>query len=193
MITRNDFYDNKQVEILCRFCRDKAWQDLRKGRFTWPKRWMIVDLALYTGLRCSELRRVTVGHIHLKEAFMDVFRSKGGKHGTLPLSKNICEHLKDHITLFDLLKADDFLLGRKGKQLSLSGIADHWIKAVEATDLPRITIHGARHTCVSNIIAKHGMKAAQEWVKHASIQTTIDVYGHIPYEKMQDIGESMYK
>ena len=48
-------------------CREHAELDLIKGRQTWPVRFMLIDLALYSGLRVGEMAALKVGDISFKE------------------------------------------------------------------------------------------------------------------------------
>ncbi len=54
-ITRDKFMDVKERDKLIKFCKKMAELDLMKGRITWPVRNMLVNLALYSGLRVSEI------------------------------------------------------------------------------------------------------------------------------------------
>src|SRR5690606_24824730 len=48
------------------------------------------------------------------------------------------------------------------------------------SDLPRITVHGFRHTHASHLCeAGVSIKAAQERLGHKDIQTTMNVYTHV--------------
>jgi integrase len=48
-------------------CREHSELDLLKGRQTWPVRYMLVDLALYSGLRVGEMEALKVGNIFFRE------------------------------------------------------------------------------------------------------------------------------
>ena len=65
-IDREKILDPEQRAKLIKTCKDKAELDLFHGRETWIKRYMLVDLALFTGLRVAEITYLTIGDINLK-------------------------------------------------------------------------------------------------------------------------------
>ena len=59
-------------------------------------------------------------------------------------------------------------------------LTDRADKAWEEADLDRITLHEARHTYASLMIAAGvNAKALSEFMGHSSIQVTLDLYGHL--------------
>ena len=55
---------------------------------------LLVDLAIHTGLRRSELANLKVGDIDLERQVLIVRKGKGAKDRVIPLSKNTIEKLK---------------------------------------------------------------------------------------------------
>ncbi len=64
-LDRQKFLSEAEVKKLRRVVEDKALADLQKGRTTWPRFWMIVDLAVSAGLRVSEIAGLRVGNLYL--------------------------------------------------------------------------------------------------------------------------------
>ena len=59
--------------------------------------------------------------------------------------------------------------------------------ALKRAGLPRITYHGLRHSFVAGLISQNvPIKVIQELARHASIQTTLDKYGHILPDSKED-------
>ena len=53
-------------------------------------------------------------------------------------------------------------------------------KIIEKADLPKFRIHDIRHTFASLLLQQgEPLNYVKEQLGHASIQTTVDVYGHI--------------
>lgn len=53
-------------------------------------------------------------------------------------------------------------------------------KVIEKADLPKFRIHDIRHTFASSLLSQgEPLNYVKEQLGHASIQTTVDVYGHI--------------
>ncbi|MFC2033571.1 tyrosine-type recombinase/integrase [Chloroflexota bacterium] len=58
---------------------------------------LLVDLAIHTGLRRSELANLKVGDIDLERQVLIVRQGKGSKDRVIPLSKSSCEKLSEYI------------------------------------------------------------------------------------------------
>ncbi len=71
---------------------------------------MLVDLAIHTGLRRSELANLKVEDIDLERQVLVVRQGKGLKDRIIPLSKNVADKLKEYIK-------------NKDKSISLFGLA----------------------------------------------------------------------
>ena len=71
--------------------------DLRAGRVLGVHAWMLVDLALSTGLRVSEIAALNIRDVDLKRGCLSVVRLKRKKKvkETLALGKDIAQHLKE--------------------------------------------------------------------------------------------------
>ena len=68
-----------------------------------------------------------------------------------------------------------------------------WWRALEVADLARSTrIHDLRHTCASLLI-RQGVhpKAIQNHLGHASIQITMDRYGHLLPDQFDDLASRL--
>lgn len=71
-------------------------------------------------------------------------------------------------------------------------ITSRFAKILKKNNLPKIRFHDLRHTCASLMIDE-GMllKDIQEWLGHASIQTTANIYGHLDMSRKKMIGDKM--
>ncbi len=90
-IDREKILDHDQRSKLLKTCRDKAELDLLHGRETWIKRYMLVNLVLFTGLRVSEIANLTIGDIELntKDQYLIVRNGKRGKKGMFTWIENL--------------------------------------------------------------------------------------------------------
>ena len=79
VIDREKYMDAKEVRQLRTVTEAKAIVDLKKGRIQGPLTWMLVDLALSTGLRVSELAALKIQDIDFKRGAMKVARRKRKK------------------------------------------------------------------------------------------------------------------
>ena len=65
-------------------------------------------------------------------------------------------------------------------------------KALKRNNLPHIRWHDLRHSCASMLIERGWhMKDISEWLGHADISTTMNIYGHISMEHKQELGKSL--
>ena len=93
--------DLEEVQRLRDVLLGRAVADLAKGRRTGIVRWAVVDLALTTGLRVSEIAALKVGDVRLtgSKPQLTVRSGKGGKKRTIPLSGPFSA-IKTHLAEF---------------------------------------------------------------------------------------------
>lgn len=79
-----------------------------------------------------------------------------------------------------------------GTPLSLDAVTAAFSRLVARSGLPRITLHGARHTAASVLLAA-GVhpKAVQARLGHSSIQVTMDLYSHLTPAVEEDAAERL--
>ena len=59
-------------------------------------------------------------------------------------------------------------------------------------DMPMIRLHDLRHSCASILLESgHNLKDVQQWLGHADIQTTGNVYGHLTNEHLKTVGSDL--
>ena len=166
-ITRDKFLSKKEVRYLLRICEEKALVDLVKGRKTWVTRYMLIHLALNSGLRVSEIAALTIHDLFLNsrsDTYLIVRRGKGrgtvGRKRDVYLDKEIVSHLKQYIdhkrTWGEPL--EDYaplFCGRAGKHVSTTALQMSFKKAIKAAELPyHYSIHSSRHTYATMLLAK---------------------------------------
>ncbi|MBQ9946466.1 MAG: site-specific integrase [Clostridia bacterium] len=65
-------------------------------------------------------------------------------------------------------------------------------KLLKKYDLPHIRFHDLRHSCASLLISKgFTLKDVQEWLGHADIRTTANIYAHLDITRKESIAKSM--
>ena len=123
-ITRDKFMDDKERDKLIKLCKEKAELDLMKGRITWPVRYMLVNLALYSGLRVSEIAKLKIQDLNLNKVddpYLYVRNGKRGKSRDVYLDKELVKELRKFIsykkkTLKESIEPEAPLFaGRNGK------------------------------------------------------------------------------
>jgi integrase len=154
---------------------------------------MLIDLALSTGLRVSEMAALTIKDIDLKRGAISVTRlkRKKNKRETLAVNKELTEHLKQHI---GGRKAGRLFEGKRGS-LTAQGLQRIWKAAVKHAGLPKeLSIHCARHTIAVHLLKKTGnLRLVQKQLGHASPATTANMYADISFEDMQEGLNGLYE
>lgn len=84
---------------------------------------------------------------------------------------------------------DDYLLVHEnGDMMTPDYITHTFGKFIKSNQLPKITFHGLRHSCASLLVKENvSMKEIQEWLGHASFNTTAKIYAHVCQESKENI------
>jgi integrase len=171
-------------------------------------------LALFTGMRRSELLALKWGDANLMLAQISinrslhqlatgeiVFRQPKTRRGRrmIPLPPSACIVLRQHYDNEEALKGtpgdDDLIFCHfDNSPLLPSSVTHAWIKLVRRCGLRGIRFHDCRHTHAS-LMLKQGIhpKIVQERLGHASIQITLDTYSHVTPGLQQAAAESFDK
>ena len=185
VIDRTKYLNADEVKQVRTVTEARAIVDLRKGRITGPLAWMLIDLALSTGLRCSELAAIQIKDIDLKRGFITVQRKKRKKKvvDSLAISPEVIKHLKEHI---GDRTGGKLFIGERGN-LTRYGLQQIWKSAIKRAGLPKeLSIHCARHTMAVHLLRKTGnLRQVQKQLGHASPATTANMYADISFEDMQ--------
>ena len=145
--------------------------------------------AMYAGLRRGELMALRWGDVDLSAGVIRVERSWDAKEGeiepksavgrrTVPIASVLRNYLvEQRIRTAD---PDGRVFGDGSQPFSPSRVRERASKAWERAKLERITLHEARHTFASLMIAAGvNAKALSTYMGHANIAITLDRYGHL--------------
>jgi len=79
-----------------------------------------------------------------------------------------------------------------GEVLKPDFLSQHFSLLLKKKGLRVIRFHDLRHSAVSNLLASGvSMKEIQEWVGHADIATTMNIYGHIDMSMKRKIATKL--
>lgn len=150
-----------------------------------------------------ETNEITVKHtvVSQNEVFEKDKTKTDSSYRTYPMTKELEE-------MFISLKAEEEenrkLFGKayienkyifkqqNGKTYLPDYVTKKFSKLLEQHNLKHIRFHDLRHSCASILIAKgFRLKDIQEWLGHADIKTTANVYGHIDIERKNKIADLM--
>lgn len=202
IITPEDFLSRKERQQLIKTCREHSELDLLKGRQTWPIRYMLIDLALYSGLRVAEMAALNVSDLILEEPdpYLIVRHGKGNKKRIVYIDQKLCKHLKD----FLVYKAKSLKQSLDGQSPLFSGwhgqhsppitLMKSFKKAIEVADLPsRYSIHKARHTYATYLLHDTGnMRYVMQQLGHSDISMTA-LYANILPEENGHLANKIHR
>jgi integrase len=152
-----------------------------------PKRRLIYETALSTGLRANELRNITVGDVNfdLCQLHLKAEWTKNRQAGTQPLPKALLPKLEKQIEgkdENDLLFDMPTHTGRAfNKDIEKAGIPK------ESPD-GKVDFHALRVTFVTNLIENGASaKEAQTLARHSTPDITMNTYARTRRTNLQDI------
>jgi site-specific recombinase XerD len=181
-IDRTKILDRDQRLKLLKSCKERAELDLFHGRETWVRRYMLVDLVLFTGLRVAEIANLKIGDLELKanDPYLIVRSGKRGKKRDVYMDKDLVKHLKSFITwkkktMGEAVEYDSPLFsGRNGKHCAAITLMKSFKRAIEESNLPlHYSIHSARHTYATFLLhATNNLRYVQKQLGHSKISMT---------------------
>ncbi len=180
-ITRDKFFDTKERAAILKLSEDLALADKAKGRITWQVRWMLVHLALFSGLRVSEIAALKIGDVNLDngDPYIFVRNGKGGRSRDVYIDRELTRHLKQFIRdkkswSEPTDKESPLFAGRGGQHFTTTALTISFKKAILKAGLrTNLSIHSARHTYATFLYAKtENMRYTQKQLGHASLNMT---------------------
>ncbi len=164
-------------------------------------------LLLHTGLRRGEAMALRWSDVDLRARVLHVRRSRArvrvdgeivtqegppksrSSRRTIDFSQTVYQALLE-LPRGDDPKEDHVFLGRSGEPLAPQTLTSALARHLTLAGLPEIRVHDFRHTHVALLIAA-GVhpKAIQARLGHASITTTLNIYGHLMPSAFQGVGE----
>jgi len=213
-VDRKKYMTSDEVRQLRTVAEAQSKLDLKKGRVTGVVLWLLVDIALQTGLRVSEIAALTVEDVDCKRSCMTVgrrkrFRRKKGKavasvprvvRESLMIDRSLVQHLREYL-VWRTCRIDDMdaerrnglskdsgalFIGQRGA-LSTQGLMQAWKSAIKRAGLPReYSIHCARHSVAVALLKRTGnLRQVQKQLGHTSPVTTANLYADVSDEDMQ--------
>jgi integrase/recombinase XerD len=167
---------------LLRYVSEKAELDLIHGRKTWPPRKMLVYLALYSGLRVSEITALKIGDLNLKSAdpYILVRKAKRDKTRKVYIPQPLVKMLKEYIqykkqTLGEQTQDDSPLFANKaGDHFAVISLMKSFKESIIQSGLRNtLSIHCARHTYATFLLDETGNLAhVKKQLGHENIAMT---------------------
>ena len=182
IITPDKFLSTQETRSLRSQASNHAILARTKGTQNAVRNHLIIELALGTGLRVSEIACLKIKDLHLGKGqnSLIVRNGKGGKDRVVSFNSTLKKLIADYLDyrtsksqyLFHSERAEQmtrFGIGRVFKKLAkLSGISNHH------------SIHSLRHTYATNLYkaSEYNLHLVQKQLGHSSITTT-SVYSDV--------------
>ena len=146
----------------------------------------LFQILLDAGLRKGEARRLQVQHVNLERRTLSVFGGKGDKDRVIPIGASLAQRIADTIILEGLERDSYFWwckIGNVVKHDREIGECSFHAWYGKCIALARVTYrkpHTTRHTFATRWLRRGGgYVTLSRAMGHASIQTTVDEYGHL--------------
>ncbi len=197
------FLTKEEAKKLLETARDRAEVVFAKRRKIPVKDYLIVDLALSTGLRVMEVAQLDCDDVFIRDGISSLL-VRNGKCGKRRLVR-FGESLKDHLNEYILWKQNVgeptgpsdplFLSSNTGCHLTTRAIQKAFKRtAVKAGLSTHYSIHCLRHTYACQLYKASGynLRLVQKQLGHSSIHTT-EVYADVMEPDIQDALRELYK
>ena len=203
---RTKYLSLEEVKHLRTVSEALALRDLEHGRTKSIVRWMLVDMALGTGLRGCELRRIKVADLDLKRGILAVQRGKKkrARVESLNLGPDLVKHLRDYLDWRRLADIEsEYLFTSVRGPLSICGIRAMWKTALVHAGLTKVnelgqtvaaySIHCARHTVGTHLLKKtHNLRQVQKQLGHEDPAITAKFYADVSDDDMRAGMDNLY-
>lgn len=177
-----------------------------------------VYLAVHFGLRRSEalglkwsaidfknkLLRIDHTTVLIGSRMTDVNKTKTEtSKRVLPLSNELLAYLKSvrrrqaenrmlYGADYDVSGLDFVCVRDDGKRIKPSYVSQSFNKFLKRNNLRHIRYHDLRHSCASLLISMgYQLKDVQDWLGHADISTTANIYGHVDISRKQEMSSGL--
>ena len=175
----------------------------------------VIRTAVVYGLRRSELLGLKWDSIDFENEMLTIRHTVVKVYTTVAKDKTktkssyrsfpLLPEMRDlFLTLRDEQERNRRLLGRgyvktdyvfcwpDGRPFTSDYVSHRFGKLLKKYGLPPIRLHDFRHSCASFLINRgFDLKAVQEWMGHADIGTTANIYGHLEIQRKQAMAAKM--
>lgn len=139
---------------------------------------LLIGLLYGCGLRCSEVRQLTIADADLERRMLHVRQGKGSKDRYVPLGNMIVRGIAAHLSAEKPVKY--FFEGKTGEPLSQRATQMAVTQAVKKAGIHKpISTHTLRHTYATHLLEQGlDIVTIKSLLGHSNIETTM-VYLHI--------------
>ncbi len=197
-IDRSKFMTPTQVSNLRRNAEDLAIIGLKRNLLIPPRDWMIIDLALSTGLRVSEISNLKERDLFIgnNEFELIVTRGKGDKRRTVYFDPSLKAHLKKYIIWKrNVGKSGAFLFFSKtNPNMCVESLERVFNKLRDRAGLPsHFSFHSQRHSYATYLYrSTKDLRLVQKQLGHSSPTITSLYADIVEIQSNRVFSESFY-
>ena len=194
IITPDKYLHPDEVQTLRKTIESAMLRAKSKGRQIAVRDYTVIEVALGTGLRVSELSNLLVSEIQLGRGqnSLIVSRGKGGKTGVVQFSTRLKNIILEYLDYRDSDSPYLFYSARSD-QIKVSGLQKIFKNCARKAGLDsRYSIHCLRHTYATVLYKASGynLRLVQVQLRHSNIQTS-SVYSAVINPDLEKAVEAM--
>ena len=195
IVSPEKFLSPDEVRAMRKVLADAAALARVKGNQAPVRDQLIIELALGTGLRVSEMASLKVEDLFLKKGqnSLHVRNGKGGKDRLVQFSVALKTLILDYLN-YRKSSSPYLFASERGNQITASGIQQLFKKWVKKAGLPKqYSIHSLRHTYATRLYKASGynLRLVQKQLGHSSVSTT-QVYADTSSEDVDEALAHLY-
>ena len=195
------FLTTKEITKLKKVLAKRKEIAERKNNKVAVRDWLIIDLALSTGLRVQEIADLKCGDISVNDnvCYLVVSNGKGHKKRIVRFNGDFKKHLLGYIEwkqrIGEGVNPEDPLIVSSNTRSHLTKMAlqKAFYRSAKRVEIQGHSIHHLRHTYASHLYkaSKFNLRLVQKQLGHSSIKTT-QVYADVFNEDMEKALERLY-
>ncbi len=190
MLNESKFLNPLEIQKLRRELSQKA----KSGKRRDVSRWLIIDLALSSGLRASEMCDLSINDIHIGYGQNSIFVrcGKGNKPANVIINESLKKHLKDFIK-WRGVNSGLLLINERGVKYNRNALFKLMKRIFKAYGLPeRYNTHSLRHSFCSELYRNtQDLRLVQTQARHSDPKTTT-TYANLLSDEIKEGMEKLF-
>ena len=194
IITPDKFLTDEESKRLRKICEEVAIIAKSKGNQIAIRDRLIIEIALGTGLRVSEMANLKVEDIYFRKGqnLLTVRDGKGSKDRVVAFNNRLKSLIQEYLD-YRISKSPYLFYSERGEKMGRFGISKVFKKVAREADLStHHSIHPLRHTYATNLYkaSDYNLRLVQKQLGHSSITTTT-VYSDVLSKDLEDAVENL--
>ncbi|MEE9167198.1 MAG: site-specific integrase [Candidatus Neomarinimicrobiota bacterium] len=194
IITPDKYLTEEETKQLRKACREASILAKTRGVQAPVRDALIINLALGTGLRVSEIANLKIEDLHLKKGqnSLLVKNGKGNKDRLVTFSVKLKKQIQAYLA-YRRSNSPYLFPSEREEQITRSAVQKVFKKfAKKAGIAPHYSIHSLRHTYATNLYkaSSYNLRLVQKQLGHANISTTT-VYSDVISKDLEEALENL--